>query len=103
MAKKEILIFTRNAPHKPNDVFETHSYTVIKHIKTTKENRDYKYPRITAFLTADQSFVDLEELLWSGEFSTLGECEEYFSVLLDSYWRFASKNKFYCVMANLHL
>ena len=103
MAKKEILIFTRNAPHKPNDVFEAHGYTIIKHIETDTENHNYNYPRITAFLTADQIFVDIEELLWSGAFPTLEECEKYFSVLLDSYWRFASKNKFYCVIANLHL
>jgi hypothetical protein len=103
MAKKEILIFTRNAPRIPKDVIKLPNYTIIKYLEDAIENCDYKYPRITAFVTADQRIIDIEELFWTGAFASLDECEKFFTRILDSYWQLASKNKFLCILAILEL
>ncbi len=42
--KKEILIFTRNAPRTPKDVIKLPNYTIIKYLEDAIENCDYKYP-----------------------------------------------------------
>ena len=103
MAKKEVLIFARNTPHKSKDAIKLPNYTIIKYLEDAIENHDYKYPRITVFITADQRIIDIEELFWTGEFASLDECEKFFTRILDSYWQFASKNKFRCILAILEL
>ena len=101
MAKKEMLIFTRDLTATMDYLNQTQACIVNESFLVTQEINDCNYTKVNAFVTADGRVIELDELVWLEVFQTLDEYRNLFVSLINSYWKLAVRNKFSCVLVTI--